>query len=166
MEEMKRVFDQSKHGRAVAREMLHIRQGRRSVSDYTIQFHTLARCPVQHLLDDLSEEIKDELVTREPPADFDALVDLIDARLRQRYGEGSSTRSHSGPSGLFASRQSMSGWAPPPSSVPVDVEPMQVDQTRLSPTERQRRICTGSCLYCGQLGHVAAVCPLKADAHQ
>ena len=41
-EEMKKVFDRSKHGREAAREMLHIRQGNRSVSDYATDFRTLA----------------------------------------------------------------------------------------------------------------------------
>ncbi|XP_036379838.1 vascular endothelial growth factor receptor kdr-like [Megalops cyprinoides] len=40
-EEMRKVFDRSKHGRKAASEMLLIRQGRRSVSDYTIDFRTL-----------------------------------------------------------------------------------------------------------------------------
>lgn len=175
-EEMRKVFDRSKHGREAAREMLHIRQGRRSVSDYAIQFRTLATSSgwnadalYDTFLNGLSEDIKDELVTRELPADFDALVGLairIDVRWRQRYGEGPSTRFQRGSGGAWAPHPSTSGWTPPPSSTPTEEEPMQVDRTRLSPAEKQRRIRTGSCLYCGQLGHLAAVCPLKGNAHQ
>ena len=41
-EEMRRVFDRSMHGREAARQLLQSRQGRRSVSDYAIDFSTLA----------------------------------------------------------------------------------------------------------------------------
>lgn len=45
-------------------------------------------------------------------------------------------------------------------------EPMQVARTKLSLEERQRRMSEGRCLYCGQLGHIIATCPLKGRAHQ
>lgn len=38
-------------------------------------------------------------------------------------------------------------------------EPMQVDYSRLSPTERQRRLNQGLCLYCGQEEHALRSCP-------
>ncbi|XP_077065610.1 uncharacterized protein LOC143718435 [Siphateles boraxobius] len=41
-EEMKRVFDQATTGREVARQRTDLRQGNRSVSDYAIDFRTLA----------------------------------------------------------------------------------------------------------------------------
>lgn len=176
VEEMKKVFDRSKHGREAAREMLVIRQGRRSVSDFAIQFRTLATssgwntdAQYDAFLNGLSEEVKDQLITQEPPESFDDLVDRairIDNRLRQRQGGGFFTRPLSVPSGTNTPRQSTPGLQSAPPPAPSDVEPMQIDRTRLSPAERQRRIQTGACLYCGQLGHLAAVCPLKANAHQ
>ncbi|KAI4891316.1 hypothetical protein NFI96_033515, partial [Prochilodus magdalenae] len=39
-------------------------------------------------------------------------------------------------------------------------EPMQVDTSRLSPGERQRRMRRGLCLYCGNLGHILRNCSL------
>ncbi|XP_036408034.1 myosin heavy chain, fast skeletal muscle-like [Megalops cyprinoides] len=106
--EMRRVFDRSKHGREAAHEMLLIRQGRRSVSDYDIEFHTLATTG----------------------------------------GWNSDAQSLPCPS-IQTSHQE-----PLP-----DPEPMQVNSTRLTPAERQRRIHTRSCLYCGQPGHFVASCP-------
>ncbi len=38
---------------------------------------------------------------------------------------------------------------------------MQVDSTRLSSSERQRRLTQGLCLYCGAGGHVIAACPIR-----
>ncbi|KAL0163695.1 hypothetical protein M9458_039448, partial [Cirrhinus mrigala] len=40
-------------------------------------------------------------------------------------------------------------------------EPMQVDSTRLSRTERNRRITMGLCIYCGQPGHHIRNCPVR-----
>ncbi|KAF5903463.1 Retrotransposon-derived protein PEG10 [Clarias magur] len=40
-------------------------------------------------------------------------------------------------------------------------DPMQVDQqffSRLTPTERQRRLTQGLCLYCAEKGHVRLTC--------
>ncbi len=46
----------------------------------------------------------------------------------------------------------------PPEPVP---EPMLVDNTRLSRTERHRRLSQGLCLYCGASGHTIATCPVR-----
>ncbi|XP_053681475.1 retrotransposon-derived protein PEG10 [Labeo rohita] len=40
-------------------------------------------------------------------------------------------------------------------------EPMQVDSTRLSRSERNRRMSQGLCLYCGQPGHLLRNCPIR-----
>ncbi len=46
----------------------------------------------------------------------------------------------------------------PPEPVP---EPMLVDNTRLSLTERHRRLSQGLCLYCGASGHTITSCPVR-----
>ncbi|KAL0177240.1 hypothetical protein M9458_026134, partial [Cirrhinus mrigala] len=54
--------------------------------------------------------------------------------------------------------------APQPASVATSFpvpEPMQVDTTRLSRTERNRRITLGLCLNCGQQGHHIRTCPIR-----
>ncbi|ROI96424.1 Retrotransposon-derived protein PEG10 [Anabarilius grahami] len=38
-------------------------------------------------------------------------------------------------------------------------EPMQVESSLLTPTERQRRLTQNLCLYCGLPGHVLSSCP-------
>ncbi len=38
---------------------------------------------------------------------------------------------------------------------------MQVDQTRLSPSERTRRMTNNLCLYCGDNTHYIGVCPVR-----
>ena len=73
--EMKKVFDRSVHGREAARVMLQIRQGKRTASDYAIDFRTLATASgwnpdaqYDAFLNGLSEAIKDEIATCEPPS--------------------------------------------------------------------------------------------------
>ncbi|XP_061100251.1 uncharacterized protein LOC133130042 [Conger conger] len=46
-------------------------------------------------------------------------------------------------------------------------EPMQLGRMRLTPSERQRRVRQGLCVYCGQAGHFLAACPTlpKDQAH-
>ncbi|KAI2657431.1 Transposon Tf2-8 polyprotein [Labeo rohita] len=40
-------------------------------------------------------------------------------------------------------------------------EPMQIDYSRLTHTERNRRLTSGLCLYCGNNGHLIRNCPVK-----
>ncbi|KAL0190891.1 hypothetical protein M9458_013589, partial [Cirrhinus mrigala] len=58
----------------------------------------------------------------------------------------------------------LSTTAPQPTSVfactPVP-EPMQVDSSRLTRSERNRRIMNGLCLYCGQSGHLLRTCAIR-----
>lgn len=91
------MFDRSVSGREAARVLLQARQGRRSVSDYAIDFRTLAaRCSwnvdalYDAFLNGLTNTVKDELATRELPATLNSLIDLairIDSRLKQRQRE-------------------------------------------------------------------------------
>ena len=68
------VFDRSSTGLEAGRELMRLRQGRDSVSDYSIEFQMLAtdsgwegRALVDSFLHGLSEEVKDELLTRSTP---------------------------------------------------------------------------------------------------
>lgn len=40
-------------------------------------------------------------------------------------------------------------------------EPMQLGRAHLTPAERLRRLKAGECIYCGNLGHFLATCPLR-----
>ena len=172
--EMKKVFDRSFTGREAARELLHMRQGNKTVSDFAIDFRTLAAtcgwnsdALYDAFLSGLSESLKDELASRELPATFDELVDLairLDNRLRLRWREKGASRSRLPRLPILPQPQSA---AVPTPTVDTDAtESMQVDRTRLSAAERKRRMDSRSCLYCGEPGHFISSCPVKERAHQ
>lgn len=162
-----KVFDRLKLGREAVREMLLLHQGNQSVSDYAIQFRTLATSTewnTEALYDTffqgLSEDIKDKLIPHALPTDFEQLVDMairIDVRREQRHKtQRSLCHLHQG-------NPLIPAFSPRPPGVP---EPMQVDRTCLSPAEKEWRWIDRVCFYFGQLGHFVQVCPLKGRAHQ
>ena len=152
-----------------------MRQGNKTVSDFAIDFRTLAascgwnnEAIYDAFLSGLSESLKDELASRELPATFDELVDLairLDNRLRLRWREKGGGRSRQPRLPILP--QSQAAAVSTPSTAATDAtESMQVDRARLSAAERKRRMDTRSCLYCGEPGHFIASCPLKERAHQ
>jgi hypothetical protein len=93
-EELKKVFDRASSGREAARELAELRQGDRSVTDYSIEFRTLAaECKWNHdaqwdmFRHGLADRIINEIYTQELPTSLDGLIDLairVDARLQRR----------------------------------------------------------------------------------
>ncbi|XP_029285908.1 uncharacterized protein LOC115007262 [Cottoperca gobio] len=82
-EELRKVFDHVTPGREVAPGLLDLKQGVRAVSDYSIEFCTMAAESSWNsasLLDafyhGLSDRIKDELAAQDCPTDLDKLVAL------------------------------------------------------------------------------------------
>ncbi len=164
--EMIKVFDRSVYGREASRLLAVLHQRETSVADFAIEFRTLATtCEwnepalVARFLEGLNIDLREEIYAREPPAQFDQLVELA-IRLercfeQRRLVRGSVSRQREAPPSAFDSSVSR----PEP-------EPMQLGGIRLSPTERQRRIINRLCLYCGAAGHFASSCQLKARARQ
>ncbi len=165
-QEMRRVFDRALVGREAARMLADLRQGEQSVSDYSIQFRTLAaecewneRAQWDMFLHGLADRIQREIEVVELPPGLDELVDLalrVDARLQQRDLRG---RRRLTPGEFFL------GAGNTVSHSSVD-EPMQVGRARLSREERDRRRTRGLCLYCGAAGHFLVKCPVKDQARQ
>ncbi|MGL5581798.1 MAG: retropepsin-like aspartic protease family protein, partial [Cetobacterium sp.] len=160
-EEMLRVFDRSAHGAEASRLLSSLRQGRRSVTDFSIEFRTLATTsgwnePALHarFLEGLNAEVHDEVYSREIPAGLDALIDLalrvekrLDGRRRARRLEET----------LLSSTRVV----PSPVS-PAAPEPMQIVGLRITAQERQRRIQNRLCMYCAAAGHFVSSCPVRA----
>ncbi|TRY92710.1 hypothetical protein DNTS_032938 [Danionella cerebrum] len=163
-EEMIRVFDRTLSGFEASRSLASLKQGSRSVTDYAIEFRTLAASRgwnepalVARFLEGLRAEIKEELLTQDLPHSFDGLAELalrVDRRLQSR----SMRRGYSGD---LRNSSAVSGDPTPSQFERSREEPMQLGGFRLSSAERQRRIDLQLCLYCGEAGHRISQCPLR-----
>lgn len=79
--EMRSVFDHPVGGREAASWLFQLHQGSSSVSEYAVHFHTLAaesnwnaKALIAAFQHGLSGSIKDELATKEPAANLEALI--------------------------------------------------------------------------------------------
>ncbi|KAL2079755.1 hypothetical protein ACEWY4_001986 [Coilia grayii] len=170
--ELRKVFGAGAPTADASREMMEMRQGKRTVADYSIDFRTIAsrshwneEALVDAYLHSLAEYMKDELVSHESPTTLDDAIALsiridrrVQARRRERGRTSQPPRRSTDGGAAAASRLA--------SSLQESSEPMEVDRTSLSPAERQRRLAGGLCLYCGGEGHRVTTCPLKDRAHR
>lgn len=173
--ELLKVFDSGDGDTSAARSLLQLKQGSRSVVDYSIDFRILASrsnwnpgALLDAFLHGLSDYIKDELACRDLPADLDSLIALsirVDQRIRARRHEKQQMR-HLHPQSPSRHLSSTIQLEARDNAPTEDPEPMQLGRTQLTPEERQRRRTQNLCLYCGQSGHFLARCPVKVRAQQ
>ncbi len=165
--EMRRVFDRAVAGREAARLLADLRQGDGSVSDYSIQFRTLAaechwneEAQWDMFLHGQADRVQREIYILDLPRSLNGLVELalrVDARLNRVTQRARSNR----PQYPTEDPRTNGGNAVSPV---FDHEPMQVGRARLSREERERRRSQGLCLYCGKAGHFLYSCPVKEQA--
>ncbi|CAJ1087325.1 hypothetical protein L3Q82_012289 [Xyrichtys novacula] len=177
--QLRRVFDHPVLGQDAAKQLLALSQGGQSVASFAVDFQILAgRCGWDEaalkalFVKGLSEELKDELATRDEPDSLQELFDLaikIDGRLRERDRErAASAPRQTPPSGHVVStaRPTLGQLTPPAPTPPATAppadseEPMQLGKTRLSLRERRRQRVENLCLYCGGAEHSLQSCPL------
>uniref|UniRef100_A0A3B4ZJD2 CCHC-type domain-containing protein n=1 Tax=Stegastes partitus TaxID=144197 RepID=A0A3B4ZJD2_9TELE len=172
-DEMKKIFDHPIQGRDASHRLLNIRQGNRSVAEFSVEFRALAAGSGWNdeslqvaFYAALHDSIKDELATWDETTSLDetiALATRIDTRIRERRRERSQ---RTDPPRLRPVPSQVVSPSPPHSS---DPEPMQLGRTQLSAKERKHRRDTNACMYCGKPGHFLAACPLRQEketAHQ
>lgn len=168
-QEMVRLFDRSAQGQEAADQLARLRQAGRSVTEYAIQFKTLAAsCDwnqgacMSMFRAGLEEEIQDELATIDLPQDFDDLISMalrVEGRLRRR-------RQRPVFRPPWRMEDTSSAVPEAANATSLGSEPMQVGRLRLTPQQKQQRLIQGLCFYCGKPGHFAVACPLKAAARQ
>ncbi len=160
-------------GREAAKALHALKQGKRSVLDYAIEFRTLAadsgwnQPALGSFYNGLLETLKDHLAPLDLPAELDALVSLasrIDKHLVERQRGHQYQETHHLP---FSAAQHSQVASAETSSMKAssndNSKPMQIGHTRLTPAERHRQLVEGRCIYCAQLGHFIASCPLKSS---
>uniref|UniRef100_A0A3B1KEA5 Gypsy retrotransposon integrase-like protein 1 n=1 Tax=Astyanax mexicanus TaxID=7994 RepID=A0A3B1KEA5_ASTMX len=164
------VFDHSLYGHASGEQLLTTTQGNRSVAAYALEFRTLAagsgwNNPALQCVffNGLNPIVQKELSCRDESLSLDQLISLairIDQLLSRRL-QGAPC-----PAPARTTGPATPSLHTP--SVPVlpDPEPMQVQRTRLTTAERQRRIQLHLCLYCGGSGHVKAECGLRPSSYK
>lgn len=173
---LQNVFDHPDIVGTASSRLVNLRQGSRSVAEYSVEFRTLAAeskwndsALLSVFLNGLNDQLKDELASKDEPTDFDSLVSLairLDNRLRERHRE---KLGRSRP--VYVPRASPPSTSRPSKSPPSKSahsvhdqspeEPMQLGKARLTPAERLRRIQSGECLYCSQQAHFVVTCPVR-----
>ncbi|KAL0161345.1 hypothetical protein M9458_045070, partial [Cirrhinus mrigala] len=132
-EEFKRVFDHPVSGREASKRLLTLNQGSRSTADFAIDGWN-------------DEALMDELATREPATDLESLIAMairLDNRLRERRVARRKTSQPVSPVRSPASKASLY-----PEQLHDAPEDMQLGRSRLSSSERERRMRERRCLYC------------------
>ncbi|KAG1952394.1 retrotransposable element [Pimephales promelas] len=147
-DEMIKVFDRSVFGSEASRLLAVLRQGKRSVADFAIEFRTLATtsewnepAQIARFLEGLNLDLKEEIYARGAPSQLDQLIDLA-IRLDKCFEQRRRVRSPFTTTCNTCPSVTASVLTQP------DAEPMQVGGVRISSEERQRRIVNRLCLYC------------------
>ncbi|XP_054608715.1 uncharacterized protein LOC129167989 [Dunckerocampus dactyliophorus] len=172
---MEQVFQRTPPGRDAARSLLRLCQGRRCAADYAIEFRALAAQSdwnASALLDaffmGLSDPIKDQMVPLEAPTHLDDLIALA-IRIEKRLKDRRVDKERAIPSGSYVNHRAPPTPPRPPiytefPPAPKLDEPMQLEGSRLTPAERNRRKQLHLCIYCGQAGHPISRCPVRPDS--
>ena len=184
MAEIQRIFDRSATGLEAGRDLLRLRQGQKTVSDYSIDFQTLAtdsgwegRALVDAFLQGLAEPVKHELLTRELPEDLEQIIALA-----IRVGARLEDQRRMTPARSPLSWRPVPRRPPPPPPRPPRSEvhrhppvtprgesgDYRRDQFRVprEKEERERRRRTRACFSCGAEGHVCSRCPMRRPRPQ
>ncbi|KAL0157200.1 hypothetical protein M9458_048446, partial [Cirrhinus mrigala] len=154
LQEFKKVFQPCTESGDAGEQIMALRQGRRTATDYALSFRTLAAQsgwndgPLKlHYRKGLHPDLQMELACRDEDLTLDQYIELsirVDNLMRSRK-----------PVRPFQPvfRSTLTGEPAP--------EPMQLGATKLTQEERERRLRGNLCLYCGLAGHIRANCPTR-----
>ena len=174
------MFDHPEDGHDPASRLHDLRQGSRSVADYTVEFRILAaesswgELALQSAYRrGLCETIKDLIIQKKPPT-LNALIflalqvdDRVQERKRERARSGATHRSTTSRNSRVVYKLTSAEDPRSPSYSPQqpvsDDEDMQtgVERKRLTTAERDRRMESRQCLYCGDGNHYIRTCPRR-----
>ncbi|XP_067230540.1 rhomboid-related protein 3 isoform X1 [Chanodichthys erythropterus] len=155
------VFGKPLADSSTGEKLYNLKQGNKTVNDYALQFRTLAatsgwneQALITTFRQGLEPNVRLHLAAYEDSIGLERFIQLairvgsrMQSCLLEHQGQSQATP-------LLRRSEPVSSPEPAP-------EPMQVDNSRLSPTERQRRLTLNLCLYCGSPGHVISTCPTR-----
>ncbi|ROL53350.1 Sterile alpha and TIR motif-containing protein 1 [Anabarilius grahami] len=142
-------------------KLYNLKQGSMSIYDYALQFRTLAaisgwneQALITTFRQGLEPWVRLHLAAYEDSIGLEKFIQLaircttrMHACLQEHQGQSLSTS-------LLCRSEPVS--SPEPAN-----EPMEVENSRLTPSERQRRLTLNLCLYCGAPGHAISACPTR-----
>src|SRR5690606_21731974 len=164
------------------RKLRALRQGTKSASAYHAEFVSLVsrvgwdrNSWSSFFKNGLREELKDLLLARDLPEDFNAFAQLCikldnawHARQMEKKQSSSSRSAAPAPRAATSSpavtttTATTTTTAAPRTSTGTAPGPMELDASRhITPETRQYRKENGLCMYCGGQGHFASVCRNK-----
>ncbi len=161
IQQLREVFEYPAGGKDVSAQIINLTQGNRTAAEYAVEFRTLAaqsgwndialKAMFQHSLNTV---LQTELACKGEDSSFSEFVTLairIDNLMRQ------------------APKRKGSRGGSSSSQIPVTIEarphdePMQLNVSRLSGGERERRRQHQLCFYCGEADHRSLGCPHKSQ---
>ncbi|ROI36366.1 Retrotransposon-derived protein PEG10 [Anabarilius grahami] len=155
------VFGKPISDSSAGEKLYNLKQGSVSIYDYALQFRTLAavsgwneQALITTYRQGLEPRVRLHLAAYEDSIGLEKFIQLsirCATRLHARFQE------HQGQS---LSNSLLCRFEPVSSPEPAK-EPMEVENSRLTPSERQRRLTLNLCLYCGTPGHVISKCPTR-----
>ncbi|KAI4880514.1 hypothetical protein NFI96_007308 [Prochilodus magdalenae] len=170
IKDFKAVFDHPNEGKTAGDLLFQLHQGSRSVAQYALEFRTVAAgtgwnepALLTAFRHGLHMDIRKELAYRHDGLTLEELISLAIRLDQLKNGANPAPRK----SPVYRAPQlplTPSPLPPLASRSTLELspeEPMQVDTSRLSPGERQRRMRRGLCLYCGNPGHILRNCSLR-----
>ncbi len=163
IQQLREVFEYPHGGRDVLTQLINLTQGNRTAAEFAIEFRTLA---AQSGWNDvalkatfhksLNCDLQTELACKgegSSYSDFVTLAIRIDNLMRKapKKKSGRSGQTHI--------------LTPNPVEMFSPEEPMQLNTSRLSESERERRRHQRLCFYCGESGHRSFGCPHKLQSN-
>uniref|UniRef100_A0A8C6NRN6 CCHC-type domain-containing protein n=1 Tax=Nothobranchius furzeri TaxID=105023 RepID=A0A8C6NRN6_NOTFU len=134
----------------ISRRLWTLSQGQRTVAEMTLDFRTLVarsawneEALIAAFTEALNSRIRNQLAMCPEPQSLEGLIKLaisLDKRHRELH--------------VPTPTPSTGSVSQPPE------EPMQLGKTKLSKEEREHRMRSGLCMYCGGSGHFAKACPV------
>ncbi|KAL0203651.1 hypothetical protein M9458_001669, partial [Cirrhinus mrigala] len=153
-EALRKVFQPTPESSEAGEQIVALRQGHRTAAEYALDFRTLAAQsgwndgPLKlHYRKGLNSDLQVELACQDKNLSLNQYIDLsirVDNVMRARK----------------PSRPFTPTFQPQPSASSAP-EPMQLGTTKLTTEEREQRLSSNLCLYCGQPGHIRATCPTR-----
>lgn len=175
--ELEATFGNADKARTSATKIRALLQGSKPAATYASEFRLLAcdlnwgeSALINQFQIGLRENVKDLLLTLSDPQSLsEAIQQAIrcDNRLYERRQQSRTLQSFRYPSQFTSNRYPPNSQ--PTTSLDIANDPMQIDMLRhkkLSPEEKLRRQKENLCLYCGEPGHIARMCPKKTQPYQ